>query len=118
MILISAGVILNSCYYDIQEELHPGLVQETCDTTNITFSGKVTDILRLNCFSCHSQSVNSGNISLDNYAGVKAVADNGRLLGSIEHQPGFLKMPQNLPQLSACDRSIIKIWIQNGSTND
>lgn len=111
------GTLISSCYYDVQEDLHPG-TGSVCDSTGITFSGRVSAILSNNCVGCHSQGAASGGVVLDNYNGVKTVADNGRLIGSIEHQEGFAAMPQNLPQLSACDRLTIKKWIQDGSSNN
>lgn len=108
--------VLTSCYYDVQEELHPG--GRVCDTTNTTYSIKVRTILSNNCYSCHSQNTASGGIVLDNYSAVKAVADNGRLAGSIDHLPGFAPMPQGQPKLSECDRFTIKKWIENGSANN
>jgi uncharacterized membrane protein len=116
--MIPISAIFSSCYYDVQEELHPLSSTISCDTSNITFTGKVTDILRVNCYSCHLQSIASGGIVLDNYQSVKAVALNGRLAGSIDHLQGYSPMPQNVGQLSECDRLTIKNWIQNGSTNN
>jgi hypothetical protein len=112
------GMQLTGCYYDNQADLHPGNSSLTCDTSDYTFSGKVTAILRTNCYSCHTQSFAAGNISLDNYAGVKIVADNGKLRGSLNHQAGFVPMPQNQPKLSDCDLLIITKWLENGSTSN
>lgn len=106
------------CYYDVQEELHPGGSVLNCDTSQANYSSDISLILRDNCISCHSQNVPSGNVKLDNYNGVKIVADNGKLTGSIDHLPGYRPMPQNLPQLSECDRLTIKKWIQDGSANN
>ena len=117
LLLLAIVLQMTSCYYDVQEELHPASFAVTCDTSDLTFA-KVSQILSTNCFSCHSTGAASGNITLDTYEGVKAVADNGRLLGSIEHEAGFRPMPQGLPMLSECDRLIIKKWIDNGSTNN
>jgi len=115
-LLACAG--LTSCYYDVQEELHPTLFSVNCATTDYTFSGRVSDILQVNCVGCHSQTLASGGVVLDTYNSVKAYADNGKLLGTIEHSTGFAPMPYNLPQLSSCDRLTIKNWIENGSTNN
>lgn len=117
--IIICSICLNQegCYYDVQEDLHPSLFSKTCDTSVTTYT-KVASILSVSCYSCHSQSLASGNINLDNYAGVKSVADNGRLIGSIEHSAGFRPMPQGLSQLSVCDRLIIAKWVANSSSNN
>ncbi len=116
-ILGLVSMTVTACYYDNQEELHPGAF-EVCDTTDYTYAGKVTEILQRSCYSCHSQNSPSGNVILSTYSGVKTVADNGKLVGSIDHLTGYSSMPQNLPQLSECDRATIKKWMQNGTTNN
>jgi uncharacterized membrane protein len=114
-----AGMTWTSCYYDVQEELHPSAYKIECDSTaGFTYSLHVSEILSANCTVCHSQSLASAGVVLDNYNGVKIVADNGKLAGAIDHQTGFDPMPLNAAQLSVCDRLIIKKWIENGSTNN
>jgi hypothetical protein len=111
-------LLLSSCYYDVQEELHPGISSQVCDTTNITYAVSISTIMDNNCNSCHSTAAASGNAILDNYADLRIVALNGRLEGAIEHLSGFAAMPQNVPMLSQCDRLTIKKWIENGITNN
>jgi hypothetical protein len=117
-ILILFMMLLSACYYDIQEELHPELLSSLCDTSDITFSGVVSNILSTNCVSCHRQNLASGSVMLDNYNDVRSVALDGRLIGTIDHQDGFVPMPQNLPLLSECDRTIIKNWVVSGSPDN
>ena len=116
--LLLAALLISGCYYDVQEELHPNAYTQACDTSSISYSNQVTSILLANCTSCHKQGLASGNIALDNYAGVIQVVNNGKLVGAIDQEAGFRPMPQNAPQLSECDRTIIKKWISNGSTNN
>jgi uncharacterized membrane protein len=90
----------------------------TCDTSNITLSGTVKPILENYCTGCHAGSAPSGNISLTNYNGIKASADNGSLLGSVEHASSFAAMPPDASKLSACQISKIEKWIALGAKND
>ena len=71
LILVIVGMI-QSCYYDNEEELYP--VPSPCDTTNVTYTQSVWPIISNNCTNCHSGSTPSGNISLENYDEIAAAA--------------------------------------------
>lgn len=90
----------------------------TCDTSNITLSGTVKPILENYCTGCHGGSAPSGDISLTNYNGIKASADDGSLLGSVKHANGFVAMPPDANKLTACQISKIEKWIALGAKND
>ncbi|MBS1763961.1 MAG: cytochrome c [Bacteroidetes bacterium] len=110
-----AGTLLvmtfSSCYYDVEDELYPA---SNCDTTDVTYRQSVVPVLKNNCYSCHSTAMANGSVVLDNYQSVKAVAADGRLLGSINHESGYIAMPQDQGKLSDCDIRKITIWIENG----
>ncbi len=106
---------LVSCYYDIEEELYPNT---TCDNSNVTFSGTIEPLINSKCVSCHSGSAPSGSIALNGYDNMKAAADNGLLLETISHEPGYSPMPQNEPQLPACNIEAVSIWISDGTPNN
>ncbi len=89
-----------------------------CDTSNVKFSTTVKPIIDNNCMGCHSGSSPAGGIALTNYSQIKTVAANGRLLGSIEHAPGYSPMPKNMAMLSSCKIAQIKIWINEGMQNN
>ncbi len=110
IIAFSAG-----CYYDNEEDLYP---QEQCDTTNVTYSGKIVPILQGNCYICHATAIANGGVILDTYAGVQTVVMNGKLWGAINHQAGFFSMPKDAPKLPDCDINLIKIWIDKGAPNN
>ena len=110
LFVLAAG----SCYYDSEEALYPGLGQG-CDTTNVTFSGKVVPMLANNCLSCHSNATapSSGNgIRLENYADVKNKA--AAVSGSIKHAGGYSPMPKNGGKLNTCLISQFEIWVRSG----
>src|SRR5690348_11891037 len=86
-------ILLGGCYYDVAEELYPSS-EIFCDTTNVTYSGKVLPLIQNNCYTCHSGASPSGNVSLDSYSNLKVYADNGKLIGTISHAAGYSAMPQ------------------------
>lgn len=103
-----------SCYYDSEEALYPNL-NSGCDTTAVTFSGKIVPLLANNCLSCHSNvtAAGSGNgIRLENYTDVKSRA--AAIAGSIKHSGGYSPMPKNGGKLNACLISQFDIWVHAG----
>ena len=113
-VLTLITAITSSCYYDIEEQLYPD--NGNCDTTAaVTYSSTIRAILsNNNCLGCHSGVTASGGISLDNYAGIRNVAQNGILYGSITHASGYSAMPQGGNKMSSCDILKIKKWIDAG----
>jgi hypothetical protein len=112
-------LVLNSCYYDVASQLYPA-GGTTCDTTNVTYSVTIRNILEGNaCLSCHSGSGTiGGNIALDNYNSLKVYAQNGRLYGSMNHNQGYVAMPQGGNKVSVCDLTKVRIWINAGIPNN
>ncbi|MBX7243144.1 MAG: hypothetical protein K1X92_15475 [Bacteroidia bacterium] len=115
-IIIILGLLtglVSGCYYDNVEFLYPN--QNSCDTTNVTYNGKIAPLLQTNCNGCHSQSSASGNVVLEGYSNVKAQVTNGKLYGSISYAQGVSPMPKNGTKLSDCDISNVKRWIDAGA---
>jgi len=79
-------VFTTGCYYNNEEKLYP-VVSTDCNLTEVTFSGTIKPILQATCFTCHSNSnyLNSGGgIKLENYADIKIMAGNGKLMGAVK----------------------------------
>lgn len=113
MVVLVAIVFLSGCYYDVEEELYP--YTGNCDTTSVSYSASILPILQINgCLGCHTGGAPSGNISLENYISVKAVAQSGRLMGSVSHAGGYTPMPQGGNKLSACSINKLRAWIDAG----
>ncbi len=93
-------------------------VCDACDTTNVTFKGSVFPIVETYCLGCHSGNSPGGGIYLRNYNDLVAVANNGKLMGSIRHDPGYSPMPKNANKLSDCQIETFNIWIKNGTPNN
>jgi hypothetical protein len=89
-----------------------------CDTAVFTYSGAVSLILNTYCRGCHNPSSLGGGIDVSTYAGVKSIALNGKLMGSINHSAGFIAMPQSGNKLSDCKIGQIQKWVTAGSPNN
>lgn len=89
-----------------------------CDTTNVSYSQDLKPIFNNSCVGCHNSGNASGGIRLDDYAGIRTVADNGRLVGAITWAPSFQNMPQGGQKLDDCKISLIQAWINQGSGNN
>ena len=112
--------VLFGCYYDSAEGLYgtPGV---GCDTTVTNFGTEVKPILQSYCISCHSNSAaigSGGGIKLQDYADVKTYADNGKLMGTINHSSGYLAMPKGGGKLTDCEILKIQTWITRGTLNN
>lgn len=104
-----------SCYYDNEEALYPTL-SNSCDTTNVTYSGTIVPILNNSCLTCHSAPATGGSILLTNYAEVVASAP--RITGSIKQLSGFSAMPKNSAKIKSCSITQWDIWVRNGMLNN
>lgn len=90
----------------------------TCDVSKVTYAKTVKPIMDRSCNGCHAGSAPSGNIDLSNYIGVKKYALDGSLFGSINHDAGFVRMPDGAAKLPSCEISSIKEWIRLGALNN
>ena len=93
-------------------------VCDKCDTTDFKYSTAIKQIMQNKCQGCHNPALLGGNIDLSTYAGVKAVADNGKLYGSIIWTAGFSAMPKGGVKMPECEIRQIKKWIDAGSPNN
>ena len=89
-----------------------------CDTTHVTFSGTIWPLMQTWCTGCHTGNNAGGGIPIENYADVVAIAQNGSLLGSINHDPDYVAMPKNADKLSDCQIAEIRIWIEEGTPDN
>jgi hypothetical protein len=89
-----------------------------CDTAVFTYSGAVLPLMNTYCKGCHNPSSLGGGIDVSTYASVKAIATNGKLMGSIRHTAGYIAMPQGSSKLSDCKIQQIQKWIFAGTLNN
>ena len=109
------------CSYDNFAELHPNV---ECDTTAVSFANDIVPIMSGSCSSadigCHGPG-NFNNALLDTYDGVKAEADNGKLV-SVVNWDGVAsssRMPSgSSSKIDDCSISKIESWVAAGAPNN
>ncbi|NVO18085.1 MAG: hypothetical protein HXX13_00200 [Bacteroidetes bacterium] len=93
-------------------------LESGCDTANVAYSTHIRPIITNFCLGCHNGTSPGGGIPLALYSDVKAIADNGRLVGTIDHLTGYSPMPKNGNKLTDCQVRMVKIWIGQGAPNN
>jgi hypothetical protein len=108
-LVFGASILLASCNKDDDPA--------TGDCTGLapTYTADIKPIISANCLTCHNGPQSEAQIDLSNYSGVKAMADQGRLLGSLHHQGGYVPMPKDAPQLSSDKLQLFDCWVGNGT---
>lgn len=91
---------------------------KSCDENVFTYSGAIVPIVNGYCKGCHNSASPAGGFSLDTYSGVKAMADNGKLLGAVKRLAGYSPMPKGGSSLSSCQIAQIEKWISAGAQNN
>ena len=118
-ISIFLAFFISSCYYD-KEDLLYGNPNAPCKDSvyNISYSQHVVPVLSQYCYNCHTGSFPSGGITMGTYTTDKALAQNGKLYGSISHSAGFIPMPEGLSKLNSCQILAIRKWMDAGLLNN
>lgn len=119
-LIISCLFSLSSCYYDKEELLYGDVNNGPCtdSTGTVSYSLTVAPILRQYCYSCHTGSFPSGNQLMGTYTADKAMGQNGKLYGTINHSPGFSPMPKGMSKMNNCQIATIKKWVDTGMPNN
>jgi hypothetical protein len=116
LIILLSPFIWVGCTADHEEALIPGT--DPCDTTLVRYATQIAPIMSASCNNCHSATTPLGGINTASYAGLSAVAANGRLKGAVNHSPGFSPMPQGQQKLDSCSIKRINAWINQGYPNN
>jgi hypothetical protein len=110
----------SGCFYDNNAELHPDA--PVCDTTAaMSFANDIQPILNNTCGtndSCHG-TTNTSGIPLNTYAGVKQVADSGKLVSAVTWDGNASFMPQgSLTKIDECSQAKIRRWVDEGAPDN
>jgi hypothetical protein len=119
---MKSGIILSlilsitamGCHYRVEEDLYPS----DCNLNTVTYQSTIAPIMTAYCLGCHSTAANLGSVRLEGYDAVKTYVNNGRLLGSIKHSPGFSPMPKDSPKIPSCAIRQLEQWIAEGALNN
>jgi hypothetical protein len=112
---------VSSCYYDKTQVQYPAT---TCDTTNVSYSIDIINILDASCQGCHKGSGSSSGINLYDYATIKSLALDGKyvygsLVSSVSYQGGNPNpMPQGGNKLPECDINKLRAWANLGAPDN
>ncbi len=118
-ITILTVIFISSCYNDKEDLLYGNINAPCTDTiTNISYSQHVVPVLRQYCYNCHTGAFPSGGILLGTYVADKAMAQSGKLYGSISHSAGYVPMPQGSSKLTSCRILAVRKWIDSGLLNN
>jgi len=119
-LIINCLFSLSSCYYDKEELLYGDVNNGPCtDSTGaVSYSLTVAPILRQYCYGCHTGSFPSGNQLMGTYTADKAMGQNGKLYGTINHSPGFSPMPKGMSKMNNCQIATIRKWVDAGMPNN
>ncbi len=108
---------VSGCYWDKSSELYP---VAQCDTSSLKWSTTIQPIMQQQCAyaGCHSAASARGGINLSTYAGVRDIAQDGSLVGSIEHSGAYTPMPYQTTKLPDCQIAQIRGWVAAGALNN
>ena len=120
LLVASVAGLLGSCAAQNGEDLYAAspLPAPSCAPGPATYALTVTPLLQQYCTNCHNSTNAASGLNLSSYAQVKAVATNGRLLGTVNHDPGFSPMPKGGAKLSDCDLGHLRQWVADGALNN
>lgn len=119
--LLLTMIFLSSCYYDNAEDLYPTLNNANCNTLQqINFSTDILPLMNLSCNTdgCHNSIDRAAQIVLDTHSDLLISANDGSLVGSMRHSPGFIPMPEAAAKLETCSIELVAEWINQGALNN
>lgn len=119
IIILLSITVFTGCYNKKADLIIPN---NDCDTSvAISYSQDITNILRQNCYMCHSAekySTAGGNNQLDTYLSLQTLVTNHLLLKAINHSTDVTPMPLGAAKLSDCDIMKITAWVNRGAPNN
>jgi hypothetical protein len=110
--LLSVATV--SCYYDNKEDLYQNF-PDNCNTTAVSYAVDIRPVIDQSCafIGCHAGASPAAGLKLETYAELKAIADNGKLVGRITGTSGTV-MPPTGP-LNDCSIQQITAWVNQGA---
>lgn len=123
-LITSMTFLLTNCVYNTETELYPEPPEEeeevvpvdTCGLPDVvSYAQHVEDLLiKHQCVACHENADPAGGITLEGYNNVVPYIEDGSLLGSIEYDPQWSRMPKSYDRMPDCEVAMIAKWIDQG----
>jgi len=115
---ISIGLVLNSCKKEEKSNTQAtagggGGGADSIDCSTITYDAHIATIFSKNCGGCHVTG-SQGGVNFNNYAKLKNQCEVGKVIGVINHQSGFKKMPTSGIKMPQAVLDSIDCWVSNG----
>jgi len=103
-------LITFSCKHDTVDPVYD------CAVDSVTWENNVKFTIQSKCQGCHTAG--SFSPTLDTYAQVMVIVNDGRLMNVINHNPGYMAMPYNSEKLEPCVIENIQSWVDAGAPED
>ncbi|MBL0048533.1 MAG: hypothetical protein IPP32_10615 [Bacteroidetes bacterium] len=112
LLILGICLSLSACYYDVESELYPAVLNTGCDTTAVTYITTIEPIITSTCAisGCHVAGAQTPDLS--NYTGLKGSIDRVSVRAITEKT-----MPPSGP-LSPCNVLELQAWINRGAVNN
>jgi len=85
---------------------------------DITYTSDIKVIIEENCYACHAPDVykkKGGNVKLFEFEKLKKLSLNGVLMGSVNHEKGYIAMPYRKgTKIDKCASDKLQKWIDGG----
>ncbi len=93
--------------------------KESCDTPEVvTYSNQIGTLVETKCFECHAPDVyktEASRVKIYDYASLRDMAESGQLIGSINHDKGYIAMPYRKGEkIDDCSISLFQAWVDSG----
>jgi hypothetical protein len=108
VLLLVFAMVLSSCERDEIAIVDPILIDNDCDTLNVSYSFTVKSLFD-DCVPCHNNSSTFGGVNLEDFDNIKSNKSkiSNRILSRSHYFTG-----------SDCERIKIQAWINQGSQNN
>ena len=118
LLIVCAGLAMNSCYYDeLQERVIPELPTDP-DNPNyveIKFATDIQPIFTSNCIGCHNANRNPDLRSGNAYS---ALVPQYVTASNADASPLYVKLAGGHQNLATDKLTLIKTWINQGAKNN
>lgn len=85
---------------------------DQCDSNAFDYSANIGPLVQRYCQGCHQTGASNGNVLLENENQLISIANDGRLLNTLNATNGYAKMPPS-GNLSTCEQQQITNWVNS-----